>query len=88
VELLRRPIVNHTERGEAIYDPFLALGTTLINAELTGRICDGLDIDPNYVDVIVCRLPDNTREGNLPREQPPDHRQPETARRAETSNLL
>ena len=52
---MRRPILNHTERGEVIYDPFLGSGTTLIAAELTGRICYGLDIDPKYVDVIVYR---------------------------------
>jgi len=55
VELMRRPILNHTERGEVIYDPFLGSGTTLAAAELTGRICYGMDIDPKYVDVIVCR---------------------------------
>jgi DNA modification methylase len=55
VELMRRPILNHTERGEVTYDPFLGSGTTLTAAELTGRICYGLDIDPKYVDVIVCR---------------------------------
>jgi DNA modification methylase len=55
VELMRRPILNHTERGEAVYDPFLGSGTTLIAAELTQRICYGLELDPVYVDVIVRR---------------------------------
>jgi DNA modification methylase len=55
VELMRRPILNHTERGEVIYDPFLGSGTSLVAAALTGRICYGLDIDPKYVDVIVGR---------------------------------
>jgi len=55
IELTRRPILNHTERGEAIYDPFLGSGTTLIAAELTERVCCGLEIDAKYVDVIVCR---------------------------------
>ncbi len=55
IELMRRPILNHTERGEAVYDPFLGSGTTLIAAELTERVCCGLEIDPKYVDVIVCR---------------------------------
>jgi len=55
VELMRRPILNHTERGDLIYDPFLGSGSTLIAAEQTGRVCYGLDIDPKYVDVIVIR---------------------------------
>ncbi|MEN6305324.1 MAG: DNA modification methylase [Armatimonadia bacterium] len=60
IELMRRPIVNHTERGEAIYDPFLGSGTTLIACEKEGRVCYGIDIDPKYVDVIVKRWQDFT----------------------------
>jgi DNA modification methylase len=55
IELMRRPILNHTARGDVVYDPFLGSGTTLIAAELTERVCYGLDIDPRYVDVIVTR---------------------------------
>jgi DNA modification methylase len=55
VELMRRPILNHTKRGEAVYDPFLGSGTTLAAAELTERVCYGLELDPKYVDVIVQR---------------------------------
>lgn len=55
IELMRRPILNHTERGDVVYDPFLGSGTTLIAAELTGRICYGIEIDPTYVDLAVCR---------------------------------
>jgi DNA modification methylase len=55
IELTRRPILNHTERGEAIYDPFLGSGSALLAAELTERVCCGIEIDAKYVDVIVCR---------------------------------
>jgi DNA modification methylase len=55
VELMRRPILNHTERGEMVYDPFLGSGSSLIAAEQTGRVCFGLDIDARYVDVAVLR---------------------------------
>ena len=34
VELMRRPILNHTKRGEVVYEPFLGSGTTLAAAEL------------------------------------------------------
>src|SRR5271170_4534586 len=55
VELMRRLIVNHTKQGDAVYDPFLGSGTTMMAAELTGRVCCAIDIDPRYVDVAVIR---------------------------------
>ena len=55
VALMQRPILNHTERGELVYEPFLGSGTTLAAAELTGRICCGIELDPKYVDVTVQR---------------------------------
>lgn len=55
VELMRRPILNNTVRGDIVFDPFLGSGTTLIAAAATNRICHGLEIDPSYVDVIVRR---------------------------------
>ena len=41
--------------GQAVYDPFLGSGTSLIAAEATGRICFGLELSPAYVDVIIQR---------------------------------
>lgn len=55
VELMRRPIVNHTVQGDTVYDPFLGSGTTLIAAGMTKRRCVGMEIDPRYVDVVVLR---------------------------------
>ena len=55
VDLMRRPLLNHLKRGEAVYDPFLGSGTTLAAAELIERVCYGLELDPKYVDVIVQR---------------------------------
>ena len=52
---MRRPILNHTKRGEGVYDPFLGSGTTLAAAELTERVCYGIELDPKYVDCIVQR---------------------------------
>jgi DNA modification methylase len=57
---MRRAIVNHTDRADAVYDPFLGSGSVLIAAETTGRICYGLEIDPAYVDVIVERWQKHT----------------------------
>jgi DNA modification methylase len=55
VELMRRPIVNHTRRGETVYDPFLGSGTTLAAAELSERVCYGLEVDPKFADTVIVR---------------------------------
>jgi len=55
VRLFEIPLINHTAPGEAVYDPFLGSGTTLIAAEKLGRVCYALDLDPRYVQVAVER---------------------------------
>jgi len=55
VELMRRPLLNHTVKGDAVYDPFLGSGTTLIACETEGRRCYGLEIEPRYCDEIIAR---------------------------------
>jgi DNA modification methylase len=55
VDLMRRPIHNHLKRGELVYEPFLGSGTTLAAAELTERVCLGIEMDPKYVDVVIQR---------------------------------
>jgi DNA modification methylase len=62
IELMRRPILNHTKRGELVYEPFLGSGTTLAAAEVTERVCCGMELDPKYIDVIVQRW--ETLSGN------------------------
>ena len=46
---------NNSSVGRAVYEPFLGSGTTLIAAEMTGRICHALEISPAYCDVAVTR---------------------------------
>jgi len=55
VECMRRPIENNSSPGQAVYDPFLGSGTTVIAAEQTGRACFGIELNPVYVDVAVER---------------------------------
>jgi hypothetical protein len=52
---MKRPIENNSSPGQAVYEPFCGSGTTIIAAEMTGRICHAIDIDPAYVDVAVKR---------------------------------
>ncbi|PYR25597.1 MAG: DNA methylase, partial [Acidobacteria bacterium] len=55
VRLFEIPILNHTDAGEAVYDPFCGSGTAIIAAEKLGRACYAMDIDPRYVQVAVSR---------------------------------
>jgi DNA modification methylase len=55
VALARRALENSSLPGDIVYDGFLGSGTTLIAAELTGRICFGTELTPDYCDVIVDR---------------------------------
>jgi DNA modification methylase len=55
VECMRRPMLNNSEPGQCVYEPFLGSGTSLIAAHSTGRVCLGIEIDPLYVDVVIRR---------------------------------
>lgn len=55
VECMRRPILNNSSPGQAVYEPFMGSGTTLIAAETTGRVCFGVELNPAYVDVAIER---------------------------------
>ncbi len=52
LELFERPILNHTEPGDAVYDPFAGSGTCLIAAAKHGRRCFAIELDPAWCDVI------------------------------------
>lgn len=55
LECMARPMMNNTERGDYVYDPFLGSGTTMIAAEKLGRKCLGIELSAAYCDVIVRR---------------------------------
>ena len=52
---MQRPMENNSRVGDAVYDPFVGSGTTIIAAETLGRRCHAIEIDPAYVDVAVAR---------------------------------
>jgi DNA modification methylase len=52
---MRRPLQNNSSPGQAVYDPFLGSGTTLIAAETAGRVCLGMKLDGRYVDMAIRR---------------------------------
>lgn len=53
VELAVRAIDNSTEPGDLVIDFFGGSGSTLRGAELSGRRCYTIELDPRYCDVIV-----------------------------------
>lgn len=55
VECMKRPIENNSKPGDSVYEPFSGSGTTLIAAEMTGRIAYAVELFPGYVDVAVRR---------------------------------
>ena len=75
---MRRPILNNSSPGQAVYEPFMGSGTTLIAAETTGRICLGIELNPAYVDVAVERWQRFTGKAAVldGADQPFDHVKP------------
>lgn len=55
VPILRRLILNSTEIGGWVYDPFGGSGSTLIACEQTKRKCLMIEIDPEYCATIAAR---------------------------------
>jgi DNA modification methylase len=52
---LRKSDQNNSSSGQAIYDPFLGSGTTLIAADTISRVCFAMELEPALVDVAVRR---------------------------------
>ncbi len=48
-------MLNNSSPGQAVYEPFLGSGTTLIAAQTSGRVCFAIELDPLYVDVAIKR---------------------------------
>jgi len=56
VKVFSHFILSYTQAGDAIYDPFLGSGTTLIACEQLGRIGYGMEISPPFVAVVLERF--------------------------------
>ncbi len=60
IRLVMDALLDVTEPGDLVIDPFLGSGTTLLAAERTRRRCVGIEIDPAYADVAIRRWQDMT----------------------------
>jgi DNA modification methylase len=68
----------------SVFDPFLGSGTTLIAAEQLGRKCYGMEISPQYCDVIVKRW--ETLTGKQAELEKPNGKTRTTARADDTED--
>jgi len=84
VGLLARAVQNSTNQKASVYDPFLGSGTTLIAAEQLGRKCYGMEISPQYCDVIVKRW--ETLTGKQAELEKPNGKTRTTARADDTED--
>ena len=55
-ELVSKILLNFTQEGDVIYDPFMGTGTTAIVAKKLGRNFIGSEINPKYVELAKKRL--------------------------------
>mgnify|MGYP002023513572 FL=1 len=62
IDLLCYLIKNSSKIGDVVIDSFLGSGSTLIACEKTGRQCYGVELDPQYCDVIVKRWENFTQK--------------------------
>jgi len=56
LELPERAIKMHSDAGDAVLDPFLGSGTTLVACERLGRRGRGIELDPGYCAVAIQRF--------------------------------
>jgi len=52
----------YSDSGDCIYEPFCGSGSTMIASEQLGRKCYGMEISPQYCDIIVRRWENLTGE--------------------------
>lgn len=65
VELMEELIRVVTDRGEAVVDPFMGSGTTLVACQKLGRAGTGIEIDPEYFAIACRRVDEATRQPDL-----------------------
>lgn len=66
VELYAIPIRHHTQDQDVVAEPFSGSGTQFIAAEQLGRRCYGMEISPQYCQVILNRYAKHCRDTGKP----------------------
>jgi DNA modification methylase len=60
IRMVMDALLDVTQPGDLVLDPFLGSGTTLLAAERTRRRCVGVEIEPRYVDLAIRRWQEMT----------------------------
>jgi DNA modification methylase len=55
VACMLRPMENNSSPGQVVYEPFCGSGTAIIAAQMCGRACHAIELNPVYVDVAIGR---------------------------------
>jgi adenine-specific DNA-methyltransferase len=56
VELVERLVLSMTQQGDAVFDPFLGAGTSIVAALKHGRRGIGAELSPEYADIARLRI--------------------------------
>jgi DNA modification methylase len=54
-DMLERALIDLTNPGDIVLDPFLGSGAILMAAENSARVCRGIELDPLHIDVVIRR---------------------------------
>ena len=56
VELVERLVLSMTNEGDAVLDPYMGVGSSIVAALMHGRAACGCDIVPEYVEIARRRV--------------------------------
>ena len=62
IAMVSDAILDVTQRGDIILDPFCGSGTTILAAERTGRRGYAIELDPGHVDTAIARWQRMTKQ--------------------------
>jgi DNA modification methylase len=65
VHLMAEYIINSSQRGETVLDPFMGSGTTGVACMQLGRKFIGIEIEPKYFDIACERIENAQRQETL-----------------------
>ena len=74
VALMCELLADFTAPGDAILDPFMGSGTTLVACQRMGRQGTGIELDPEYFEIACRRVDEAARQPDLfiaPKDEPP-----------------